>query len=338
MGKAHAHPRQLSLFESEEPSLAGALPSGASGRQAETSSGGRSSEANGCSVESTGPPANQPIDAAPGADAVDSAGRRLTALEAKRQLRARLEEALGARLASLTLTRNRSRIASARVETRPGGREALAIRVHRSFVEADDATVEAIAAFFTLPAGAARRAALHRLRRHYREHAAAEATAPRRLRLRTRGRHHDLQRLRDRLDREYFGGELGVSITWGRGRGGQDKDGQEIGDRETAGEVFRRVALRAGSRGFHIRLGSYHDRDRLVRIHPVLDRADVPEMVVESIVYHEMLHAALPPIRRGRRRSVHHAEFRRRERLYENHEAARTWIADNVERLARERG
>ena len=37
-------------------------------------------------------------------------------------------------------------------------------------------------------------------------------------------------------------------------------------------------------------MGSYSVEDRLIRIHPTLDRPDVPRYYVAWIVYHEMLH------------------------------------------------
>ncbi|NJL26950.1 MAG: hypothetical protein HC897_03235 [Thermoanaerobaculia bacterium] len=71
----------------------------------------------------------------------------------------------------------------------------------------------------------------------------------------------------------------------------------------------------------------------LVRIHPALDRPDVPRYVVAAIVHHEMLHAAVPPVVAAGRRSVHTREFRRREREFEHHVAAESWIRQHVLKL-----
>ncbi|MEM8996076.1 MAG: hypothetical protein AAGF23_14915, partial [Acidobacteriota bacterium] len=122
-----------------------------------------------------------------------------------------------------------------------------------------------------------------------------------------------------RINGDYFADTLDVHITWGQ-------------------NAPRRRHRRGA--GFSIRLGSYDEASRLVRIHPVLDRPEVPAYVVASVVYHEMLHAAVPPerARPGARRRVHTAEFRRRERLYRDHDRTEAWLADNAERLAAWRG
>ena len=83
-----------------------------------------------------------------------------------------------------------------------------------------------------------------------------------------------------------------------------------------------------------MRLGTYSDHDRLIRIHRCLDSADVPAFVVESVVYHEMLHADLPvEIHNGRRR-LHTPEFRRRERLFHRFTEAESWLDEHLGTLA----
>jgi len=58
---------------------------------------------------------------------------------------------------------------------------------------------------------------------------------------------------------------------------------------------------------------------------------------VQAVVYHEMLHAAMPPEEGGGRRCLHGADFRRRERQLPGYEAAETWLAANVHRLLKSR-
>jgi hypothetical protein len=83
-------------------------------------------------------------------------------------------------------------------------------------------------------------------------------------------------------------------------------------------------------------LGSYNATARTVRIHPVLDRPDVPDWFVRFIVFHELLHAALPPGRDRRGRRLHHPpEFRRRERAHPDYERAVRWEAAHIRRLIR---
>lgn len=225
-----------------------------------------------------------------------------------------LVQQLGPRLASLILTNNRSRIISARPE-RDGS---LHLRVHRSFAEAPPEIVAALVTFLKTPRRAKRAEALQAIRAFFdswqKEVPPARARCPRKMRLLAQGRFFDLTAMRDEVNRQYFGGQLEVAITWGK-----------------SGAPLRK------KRGFSIRLGSYHERENLVRIHPVLDREDVPFHVVESIVHHEMVHAVVPTERGTSRRIVHGPEFRRLERLYEHHEEAEAWLKANVERLAKQR-
>lgn len=114
-----------------------------------------------------------------------------------------------------------------------------------------------------------------------------------------RGAVFDLESLFRRLNAEQFGGAIAASVVWGRAR--------------------------SRRRRRTIRFGSYDTLSRIIRIHPALDRPGVPEGYVAFVLFHEMLHAALPP-RRGKdgRRLHHFREFRERERAYP--EAAR-WAA-----------
>ncbi len=225
-------------------------------------------------------------------------------------LQRRLDALLDGRLRSLTLTENRSRIVSAR-----GVKGGLHVRIHRSFVHAPAATLERVAEFLNGARGARRQRALGTIREHFEQHRPEPASAKPRRRSVARpvGRYFDLREIRDELNQRFFDSGVEVEITWGR-------------------NAPRRRRRR---QGFSIRLGSYHADESLVRVHRALDRGDVPRFVVESVVYHEMLHAAIPPVKGpGGRRRIHPPEFRRRERQFPSHEAAEDWLAENLARLA----
>ena len=87
-----------------------------------------------------------------------------------------------------------------------------------------------------------------------------------------------------------------------------------------------------------IRFGSYTPVDELIRIHPYLDQAFVPEFFVRYIVFHEMLHAhmGIEETPNGRRR-IHPPAFRRREEEYGDYDRAVAWMNDesNLRRLLR---
>lgn len=118
------------------------------------------------------------------------------------------------------------------------------------------------------------------------------------------GRVYNLKKLMDKLNRQYFGGSLDLTITWGRRQ--------------------RRYAVRKRT------LGSYNYETRTIRINPILDSKKVPRYYLEYIIYHEMLHAYLG-IRRGRdgRRRIHPPEFKELERQFKHYEKAIKWEKGN---------
>lgn len=117
--------------------------------------------------------------------------------------------------------------------------------------------------------------------------------------IRTRGRHHDLKALFDRLNRDYFDGRIRSVITWAPGRN------------------LRSARKRT--------LGSYIRTTDTIRINPVLDRKSIPRYVIEFIIYHEMLHADMGVTVTKGRRIVHSVEFKRRERLFHDYERVIEW-------------
>jgi hypothetical protein len=125
------------------------------------------------------------------------------------------------------------------------------------------------------------------------------------------GRHFDLQRMFDQLNRRYFGGKLrGYEVKWGRRRKHRPKD--------------------------YFVFGTIQEEDRVIRINPLLDQAFVPSWFLRYILYHEMLHSVVPDevLNDGRRR-VHTDEFNRRERRFHCYSRARRWEQDNLGRFLR---
>lgn len=200
-----------------------------------------------------------------------------------------LEERLG-RPVSLVLTDNSTSMLSARV--RDG---VLHVRLHRIFLHSDDRVLEEIAAFLKN-----RKRSMTHFQGFVREHRELLAKRPpNRVAEKTCGKCFDLRVLYREINEEYFGGMISAAITWGA--------------------KSPRFAVRKRT------LGSYSDRSNTIRINPVLDRKTVPRYYVAFVVYHEMLHAALGILLRGKRRSVHPREFRARERLFRDYERATAW-------------
>jgi hypothetical protein len=106
----------------------------------------------------------------------------------------------------------------------------------------------------------------------------------------------------------------------------------------TPGEVlvtWGRRTRPAGPKRDTIKLGSYSAEERLIRVHPVLDRKWVPRYFVSYIVYHELLHHLIPAGTSGRRDTVHPPELLRREREFRHFERAMVWEQRNIGRLLR---
>ncbi|HEV8577574.1 MAG TPA: hypothetical protein VGX68_00720 [Thermoanaerobaculia bacterium] len=226
----------------------------------------------------------------------------------------RLNRLTGGRVRSLELTDNSRTILSVR-SGRVGNRAPLVLRIHHSFTHAPEDVLQAVAAFVESRRGSDRaREALVVIREHFSAHRTTARS--RRLVLRPEGEVFDLREVFADLNQRYFAGHLKADISWGR---------------DHFGPPHRR------SRTSILQLGSYSFEDVLIRVHRLLDSPEVPRYVVESVVYHEMLHADMPPEVRNGRRLFHTPEFRRRERLYRNLWRAERWLAENLGDLLRAR-
>ncbi len=145
----------------------------------------------------------------------------------------------------------------------------------------------------------------------------AELPAPvaRRLTPCPRGRHHDLEVLAGPLWESYFAADFAApprrpDLSWGK-----------------AGSSRPRHSLR---------LGSYSQETHQVRLHPVLDQPAIPEWFVRFVLFHEILHAALPPVRGAERRWIHHGPaFRHRERAHPDYHRAHAWEAEHLQSMIR---
>ena len=228
----------------------------------------------------------------------------------------RLNRLTGGRVRSLELTDNSRTILSVR-SGRMSNRAPLVLRIHHSFTQAPEEVLQAVAAFVESKRGSDRaREALGVIREHFSAHRTTARS--RRLVLRPEGAVLDLREVYAELNQRYFAGNLAVDISWGK-------------DNVGAARRCRR------SRTSILQLGSYSYEDRLIRVHRVLDDPGVPRYVVEAVVYHEMLHADMPPEVRGGRRLFHTPEFRCRERLFRSLWRAERWISDNLPALLRAR-
>jgi len=117
--------------------------------------------------------------------------------------------------------------------------------------------------------------------------------------------HHDLKAIYDQVNEEYFEGKVVIPITW-------------------FGSCIKRPKVR-------FKFGSYNLRTNVVKVHRMLDHPSVPYYCVAFILYHEMLHHVLPPLRfkRGKRR-IHHAAFVLREKEFREYALAQNFLKEYV--------
>ncbi len=119
--------------------------------------------------------------------------------------------------------------------------------------------------------------------------------------LSTAGTVYDLKKLYAEINRKYFNSELQLGITW-------------------FGETRRTARVR-------LSLGLYYDALKLVKIHRLLDTEKVPRYVIDFIVFHEMLHAAVPSyVDATGRHHIHNKEFKQREKAFQGFSQADAWL------------
>jgi hypothetical protein len=207
----------------------------------------------------------------------------------------------------LAVTDNRRRMV-----TRTERNGVLRVRVHMMFLDAPQRVLDALIRYVVHGEPAASEVVGRYIDTNgHRIRAVRTARGP----LRTRGRTHDLEAILRDVAERYLG--LGVPpdvlITWGR------HTHPKSGPRKT------------------IKLGSYSATERLIRVHPTLDKDWVPRYFVSYIVYHELLHHLVPAVRDGDRALLHTAEFARREREFHHYERAMAWELKHIGRLLRSR-
>ena len=223
--------------------------------------------------------------------------------------RARLEARIRRALrvpADLVVTDNRRTM----ISTKRRG-ERLEVRLHHMFLDAPDRVLEELLAY--LAEGDSRSS--KRIGRFIEENRHRIKRRRRRVLLRTEGVHHDLEEIFDEVVAAHFPDGVGEAcITWGRMPPG------------------RRRRRRS------IRLGTYTHDQQLVRIHPALDQACVPEFFVRFVVFHELLHHVVPATQEGERVNFHPPAFKQLERAHPDYERSVRWETEHIDTLLTFRG
>ncbi len=190
-----------------------------------------------------------------------------------------------ARPVRVTLTRNRISMISVRVPAHGPAH----VRMHEAFRHAPRDVLLALRRYIRTR----QRAAWREVGAYARSIAVAPTAAVPAPTGSAKGSAYDLEKIRREVNRSFFSGRVSCAIEWGRQQNG-----------------------RRTRRRFALDFGSWHASRRLIRIHPLLDDPGVPEAFVRYIVFHEMLHAVVPPLRSGERVLAHPPQFRALERGY----------------------
>jgi hypothetical protein len=239
---------------------------------------------------------------------------------ARQSLERKLSAAFPGRVVILSITDNRCSI----ISHAPKKNGVVHARIHFMFLDAPPRVVNALVRYLTSDdreasqiVGAYIEANGARLARR----------RPRAIPIHAKGKTHDLLAIFSDLNEKYFDGGCHALITWGR-----------------------RTRRKRGVPRRAIKLGSYSNLERLIRIHPVLDKPWVPRYFLAYVIYHEMLHHMIPAARGSfraassilasangaiARRVLHPPEFLEREQEFRKYERALEWEKRHIGRLLR---
>jgi len=115
----------------------------------------------------------------------------------------------------------------------------------------------------------------------------------------TIGVKYDLRKIFDKINNEYFNGTIDCFLRWGK---------------EKSRTSYHAICNDENGKSFN-----------LITIAGVYNQKKTPEFAIESVMYHEMLHIAFPPIETGTKRNVHHIRFRQMERQFPHYEEWKNW-------------
>jgi len=186
----------------------------------------------------------------------------------------------------------------------------ISLRLHHMFLSAPEHILKALAGYMRRPSAGHKEQIRQFIKAndHLRRNRSGNT---RQIVCQPQGRCYNLEDIRDRLNREFFGGRITAAITWGNHRP----------------KLPRRT----------VKFGSYNPTANIIRINPLLDRPTIPRYFVEYIVFHEMLHEHIKSDRPGlnRYRRVHSREFKAAERRFPHYNFALKWEQDNLNKFIR---
>jgi len=206
-------------------------------------------------------------------------------------------EELGSKLTRLigtsvtcSLTSNKLRVVSIK-----RGKAGLEVKVPNYFTDAPQDILLALASFCAKP-----KEKYARILHSYALRRCEEIKSSKResyLRLSVKGVCYDLEALFNYINQTYFNGECSAHICWGK-----------------------RTMPK-----YVVRMGSYEFDSQIIRIHPILDNPDVPQEIIEDVIFHEILHWKHGASKDNDRNVFHSKEMRKAEKKYPGHIFAAEW-------------
>ncbi len=125
----------------------------------------------------------------------------------------------------------------------------------------------------------------------------------------TKGFNYDLKLIFNTINKAYFKNSITSYVRWGQNK-------SKISYQTT-------------------RIDRNGDPFNLITISGIYDSPLVPEHVIYGVMYHEMLHIAIPPKTVNGRRVVHGKEFKTAERKFPFYDQWIAWEKENMRRLLR---
>ena len=126
----------------------------------------------------------------------------------------------------------------------------------------------------------------------------------------TTGNKFDLKEIYTRINTSYFDNKIKAYLRWG------------IPGSTTSYQTVRRS-----------KDGSCWN---LITIADIYNHTVIPQFAIESVMFHEMLHIAIPPYRRNGKNVIHGKEFKAAEKLFPHFERWREWENDELKLILKD--
>lgn len=129
--------------------------------------------------------------------------------------------------------------------------------------------------------------------------------------LTTKGLNFDLKEIFDNINNDFFDNELKSYVRWGKS--GTKTSYQTWYNKESGNKIS------------------------MITIASLYNHPDIPEFAIKSVMFHEMLHIAVPPYTKNGRRVVHGKEFNEAQKRNPDLDKWLNWERKDLQRILRSR-